>query len=155
MKCVAARKRLIGSLAFLAAVGWATHAQAQLGVGTTWLRTDKQGIGITMTVEACCNGGLRLVYLIPPMGGQPAATMTVNSPMDGTEVPTLVGGKPTGQTMAIRRLDDHRYSAIVKNGQMVATFNATVSPDNKTMTVEGVSNVAGKVEKLTETWVRK
>jgi hypothetical protein len=156
MRGVRATKRLICSLAFLAAVSWASPAQAQLGVGTTWLRTDPVGKGITMTVEACCNGGLRLVYHIPPMGNQPAAMMSVDSPMDGTEVPTLVGGKPSGQTMALRRLDDRRYSAIVKMGpQMSATFNATVSPDNKTMTVESVSNVAGKVEKLTETWVRK
>ena len=56
-----ASSRLICSVAFLIALTWATQAQAQFGVGTTWVRTDAAGKGITMTVEACCNGGLRLI----------------------------------------------------------------------------------------------
>ena len=139
MRSVAATKRLICSVAFLSAVGWANQAHAQLGVGTTWVRTDAQGKGITMTVEACCNGGLRLIWQIPAMANQPATTMTVNSPMDGTEAPALVGGKPSGETMAIKRVDAHRYSAVVKmNGKPFGTSNGTVSADGKTMTVESI-----------------
>ncbi len=73
------------------------------------------------------------------MGNQPATTMTVNSPMDGTEAPALVGGKPSGETMAIKRVDAHRYSAVVKmNGKPFGTSNGTVSADGKTMTVESI-----------------
>jgi hypothetical protein len=72
---------LIGASAFLLAFGWAGQAHAQLGAGTTWLRTDPQGKGIVLSVEPCCNGGLCLIWQIPPMGGQPATTMTVDSPM--------------------------------------------------------------------------
>jgi hypothetical protein len=136
--------------------GWATQAHAQLGVGTTWVRTDAAGKGIVLKVEACCNGGLRLVYQIPPMGGQPASTMSVDSPMNGTEAPTLIAGKPSGQTMAIKRVDDHHLTAVVRmNGQPFATYKSTISPDNKSMTVEGISGTGSQTQKLTETWVRE
>ena len=146
----------ISGLGFVLTIGWATDAQAQLAVGSSWVRTDESGKGIVMSVEACCSGGLRLVYRVPPMSGQPAMTMSVDSPMDGTEAPTMMGGKASGQTMAIKRVDDHHYSAVLKmNGQLFATYNATVSPDNKTMTVEGMTQAAGTSQKMTETWVRK
>jgi hypothetical protein len=149
-------KRWICSVAFISAVGVASQAHAQLGVGTTWLRTDAQGKGITLTVEACCNGGRRLIWRIPAMGNQPATTMTVDSPMDGTEAPTLVGGKSSGQMMAIKRVDDRHYSAAVKmNGQPFGTSNGTVSADGKTMTVESAFQGGGNVQKTIETWVRK
>ena len=152
MRFVTATKRLICSVALLSAVGGVHQAYAQLGVGTTWVRADAQGKGITMTVEACCNGGLRLIYQIPPFGGQPATTMTVDSSMDGRDAPAMVGGKPSGETMAIKRLDDHHYSAVVKmNGQPFGTSNSTVSADGKTLTVEGVIQGIKSVE----TWVRK
>jgi hypothetical protein len=86
------------------------------------------------------------------MATQPATTLTVNSPMDGTEVPALVGGKPSGETMAIKRVDDHHYSAVVKmSGQQFGTSNGTLSAVGRTLTVESVSQ-AGKI---IETWVRK
>ena len=156
MRSMTTTGRLFGAFAFLLVFGWASQALAQLGVGTTWLRTDAKGKGITFSLEACCNGGLRFIWQIPSMGGQPASTMTVDSPMNGTEAPTLVGGKPTGQTMAIRRVDDHHYSAIVMmNGKPLGTSNGTVSPDNKSMTVESVFGTGGQGQKTIETWVRK
>ena len=151
-----ATRRSIGVFACLLALGWAGLAHAQLGVGSTWLRTDAKGKGIILSVEACCNGGLRLIWQIPSMGGQPASTMTVDSPMNGTEVPALIGGKPTGETMAIKRVDDHHYIAIVKmNGQPFGTSNGTVSADNKTMTVDSVFGIGSQTQKTIETWVRK
>jgi hypothetical protein len=156
MKATSATVRSIGVLAFLVVVGWTRQAHAQLAVGTTWIRTDAVGKGIVLNVESCCNGGLRLVYQIPPMGGQPASTMSIDSPMNGTEAPTLMAGKPSGQTMAIKRVDDHHLTAILKvNGQPTATYNGTVAPDNKSMTVEGVVGTGSQALKVTETWVRK
>jgi hypothetical protein len=156
MGITSATERSIGVLAFLMVVGWTSQAHAQFAVGTTWVRTDAAGKGIVLNLEACCKGGLRLVYQIPPMGGQPASTMTVDSPMDGTEAPVLIAGKPSGETMAIKRADDHHLTAVVKmNGQPFATYKATISPDNKSMTVDGVSGTESQTQKLTETWVRK
>ncbi len=156
MRSVATTRQLILGAAFLSAVAWTTQAHAQFGAGTTWVRTDAQGKGITMSVEACCKGGLRMTYQIPPMGGQPPVTMTVDSPMDGTEVPTLVGGKPSGQMMAITRVDDRHYRAVMKvGGKPFGTSNGTVSADGKTMTVESVFEGGGQAQKMIETWVRK
>ncbi len=156
MRSMAATNRLICSLAFLSAVGWASQAHAQIPVGN-WVRTDAQANGLTMTVEACCNGGLRLIYHVP-ITGQPPMTVTVDSPMNGTEVPSLVNGKPTGQTMAITRVDARHYTGIVKmGGKLYGTSTSTLSADGKSITVESVSQaVAGsKAEKAIETWVRK
>ena len=156
MAKASAAARSIGSLVLLVVVGWASQAQAQLGVGTKWLRTDAEGKGIVLDVEACCNGGLRLVYHIPAMGAQPATTMSIDSPMNGTDAPTLVAGKPSGQTMAIKRVDDHHLTAILKvNGKPSATYSGTVAPDDKSMTVEGVVGTGSQALKVTETWVRK
>ena len=155
MRSMSTSSRVICSVAFLIAMTWANQARAQFGVGTTWVRTDAEGKGMTMTVEACCNGGLRLIYQVP-VPNQPAMTLTVNSPMDGTEAPALVGGKPSGETMAIKRLDDHHYTTVLKmNGAAFGTSNGTVSADSKTLTVESVSNAGGKADKVIETWVRK
>ena len=82
--------------------------------------------------------------------------MIVDSPMNGTEVPALIGGKPSGETMAIRRVDDHHHSTIVKmNGQPFGTSNGTVSADNKTMTVDSAYGIGSQTQKTIETWVRK
>lgn len=155
MRHAVAIRRLICSVAFLLVC--VDHAHAQFGVGSTWVRTDAQGKGITLTVEACCNGGLRLIYQIPATGGQPAAApITIDSPMDGRDAPALIGGKPSGQTMAVTRIDDHHYNAVVKmNGQPFVTSSSTVSADGKTMTVESVGQSGGNPTKTTETWVRK
>ena len=51
MRSMAATRRLIGAFAFLSALGWPGQAHAQLGVGTTWLRTDAQGKGITLSLR--------------------------------------------------------------------------------------------------------
>ena len=148
-------KRAIGGIVFTLALAWATMAHAQIPVGT-WERTDAKGKGIIMTVTTCCNGGLRLVYSIPAAQGQPAATMTVDSPMDGTEVPTLVGGKPSGQTMAIKRLDDRHYEGTMKmNGQPAGTAKSTLSADGKTISVEGIYGTGAQAQKTTEIWVRR
>jgi hypothetical protein len=157
MRSVSAAKRLIASVAFLSALGWASQAHAQLGVGT-WVRTDAQGKGITMTVAPCCNGGFRLTYQIPAASGQPVMLLVVDSPMDGTEVPALVGGKPSGETMAIKRVDDHHYRAVVKmGGQPLGTSTGTLSADAKTLTVETVNQTGpgAPAEKIIETWIKK
>jgi len=145
-------RRSIGVFSFLFVLGWAGQVHAQLGAGTSWVRTDEKGKGITLTVEACCNGGLRLIWQIPSMAGQPASTMVVDSMMNGAEAPVLVDGKPSVETMAIKRVDDHHYIAIVKmNGKEFGTSNGTISADNKTMTVDSVY----MAQKTIETWVRK
>ena len=65
-------------------------------------------------------------------------------------------GKAAGQTMALKQMDDHRYSATVKmNGQLLGIVHGTVSADNKTMTVDSVYGIESQAQKTIETWVRK
>jgi hypothetical protein len=153
MRSESSTKRLIGGVIFLVALGWVSQGFAQITVGT-WLRTDAKGKGITMTAEPCCNGGRRLTYHIPAMGNQPPSTLTVESRMDGTDAPALVDGKPSGETIAIKRVDDRHYTSVIKmSGRQFGTSTATLSADGKTLTVESVMDVGGKPEK--ETWVKQ
>ena len=151
MRSATAFTRSICGAAFLWAISWGSPAYAQLGVGE-WVRTDAGGKGMSMTVAPCCKGGFRLTYHVPVGNGQPPLILTVDLPMDGTEAPTLAAGKPTGQTMSAKRVDDHHYTAVVKqNGQLYLTNTATLSADGKTLTIE--DTVDGK--KVIETWVKK
>ena len=133
-------------------LAWGSPADAQLAVGE-WARTDAQGGGMTMTVAACCQGGYRLTYHVPVANGQPPMILTVDLPTNGTDVPTMSGGKPTGQTMSLKRIDDRHYTGVVKqNGKVSLTNTATLSADGKTLTVEDTL-VSGT--KVTETWTKK
>src|SRR5262245_933121 len=145
-----------GIAILLLASGTPLHAQVEIG---TWVRQDtalKAGT-MTMDVEECCHGGRRLTYHI--LMGETAAQITVDSPFDGTEAPVLVNGKPTGETMAIKRVDAHHASTVVKmNGAPFGTSEATLSADGKTLTVHNdFSGSAGgqQAGKTTETWVKK
>ena len=85
--------------------------------------------------------------------------MTVESRLDGSEAPVLLGGKPSGETMAIKRIDDHHaVTVMTMNGKPFGTSKATLSADGKTLTVENdfSAGVAGQqAGRSTETWVRK
>jgi hypothetical protein len=147
-----AATRFIYGTALLWAIGRPAPAHAQIGVGE-WVRSDVAGKGMTMTVETCCKGGYRLTYHVPVGNGQPSLILTVDLPMDGTEVPTMVAGKPTGQTMSIKRVDDRHYTGVVKqNGKVFLTNTATLSADGKTLTVE---DKVADGQPVTETWVKK
>ena len=155
MTILPATTRTTLQLAFLLTSVWAGEATAQLAVGN-WVRTDPDGMGITLTVEPCCNGGFRLTYHIPAMGDQPPATLTVESPLDGTEVPVFVNGKPTTETMAIKRVDALHVTGVVKmNGQLFGTSSSTLAPDGKSATTESIAEMGGKKQKVIETWVKK
>ena len=139
MRSMVVAKRLIGLLVFLGIAGSAGRAYTQLGVGT-WVRTDAQGKGITMTVEPCCKGGFRLT--VPDSGNPQSATNAAGRRLANGwhRSAALVGGKPSGETMAIKRMDDHHYQAVIKmGGRPMGTSNGTVSADGKSLTVETVS----------------
>ena len=154
---IATARSLVCSVALLTALGPASPLHAQIGVGT-WVRkvTDSMH-AMTMKVEACCHGGRRLSYHFHINSTE--TVLTLESPFDGSEADVLVAGKPSGETMAITRVDDHHLSTIVKlNGKAFGTSKATLSPDGKVLTVvnEFSSSAGGQqVGKTTETWVRQ
>lgn len=140
----------------LLAISAATEAQMVAGA---WVRTStKASPGqMSMTVEACCGSGYKLTYRFTV--GAETIVMMVSSPFDGTEVPVLVNGKPSGETMAIKRVDGHHASSVLKmNGQPFGTSKSTLSADARTITVlnEVASDAGGSpVGKVTETWLKQ
>ena len=102
------------------------------------VRVESAGV-ITMTVEMCCNGGRRLIYRTT---GSDVLT-TVESPFDGSDVPVMIGGKPSGGTMAIKRVDaTHTVTVLKMNGKPFGTSKATISADGRTLTVENEYTMA-------------
>lgn len=145
--------KLASAAALVGALG---VAQAQVGVGT-WVKQAGPGthVQLTMLVEPCCNGGRRLTYKI----GDTKQTMVVESPFDGSEVPVLLDGKPSGETMAIKLVDPFHTTTVVKmNGKPFGVSKGTLSTDGKTLTVENdySASVGGNpAGKQTELWIRK
>jgi hypothetical protein len=149
-------KSVACGVAILGALGLTSSLQGQTGIGT-WVKQSEASTpgAMTMTIEACCNGGRRLIYHV--VGTQ--AVMTLESPFDGSDAPLLVGGKPSGETMGIKRVDDHHTITVVKmNGKAFGTSKAALSADGNTITIENdYTSTAGgmPVGKQTEIWVRK
>jgi len=85
--------------------------------------------------------------------------MVIETLLDGSDAPALIGGKPSGETLAIRQIDDRHATAVLKmNGKPFGTAKGTLSADRKTLTVEDdFTSTAGgqQVGKQTETWIRK
>lgn len=155
MSRVASRWLVCGAAVF-GAIGTAAVLHAQLEIGT-WVRTDlPAGSKMSMTVQACCNGGRRLIYHVEGQGQVPME-MTIDSGLDGKDSPVIVGGKPNGQTMAITRIDALHVTSVQKmNGKIMGTSRGTLSSDGKTMTVEDeIADSTGKPMKFTEKWVKQ
>jgi hypothetical protein len=153
---ITARTLLYG-IAVICGLGVATPALAQISTGT-WVqqKTPEGKVGLEMTVESCCSGGLRLIYRLP---GRSDVLLSVESPMDGRDAPVLMTGQPTGETMGMKRVDDHHVMTVLKmNGQQFGTSKATLSPDGTTLTIENeiTATAAGRsIGKSTEVWVKK
>ena len=85
--------------------------------------------------------------------------LTLETKLDGSDAPLVMNGQPTGETMGIKRVDDHHTMTVLKlNGQQFGTSTATISDDGKTLTIENniTAPLGGRrVGKTTETWVRK
>lgn len=150
-------RSLAWGVVVVSALGTATSLDAQIPVGT-WVRQPTASMpAMTMTVEACCNGGRRLIYHV--VIDKTETLLTVESRFDGSDAPVSMNGKPSGETMRIKRVDDHHASTVLKmNGTFFGTANGTLSGDGRTLTVlNDFSSSAGgqPVGKYTEVWVRK
>lgn len=142
-------------IAVLSALTSGISLQAQFSVGS-WVQTAPMK-GLTMTVEDCCNGGRRLIFHVTL--GQKTQTMIVESRFDGSDAPVLVDGKPNGETMALKRVDERRTTTVFKRQGKVFRKSTTVeSPERTTLTVENefIDTGDGRVTgKMTETYARK
>jgi hypothetical protein len=111
---------------------------------------------MTMVIERWGKGGAKLTYR---MVGQPIV-LTIEAKLDGSDAPLFMNGQPTGETMALKRLDGHHASNVLKmNGKQFGTSTATFSDDFSKLTIENQVQEATQVGpppgKTTEIWTRK
>jgi hypothetical protein len=142
-------RRAVWTVVVLCAVaGLAQAAGSDIG---TWAKTEGT---MTLTIEAH-GSARRLVYHVKDK----PITLTVDSDLDGKDAPVMMNGKLSGETMAIRKVDAHHYSTVLKiNGRPFGTSEATFSDDFSKMTVHTDiqrAEMGREVGKKTETWVRQ
>jgi hypothetical protein len=131
-------KLIFAVVAFVCLFSCAEAADSVIG---TWVlqktTSAKNQLDMTMVIEAWGNqGGRKFTYNIRFPNKQ-ISVMTIESPFDGTDVPVLVDGKPTGETMGIKRVDDYHSVTVLKlNGKEFGISHATVSADFNMITVE-------------------
>lgn len=142
------------AVALITVLAGSAHAQMAVGTYVRQVTPSTPGV-MTVTVEPCCNGGRRLTYHF----GDMKQVMVIESPFNGREVPVMVDGKPSGETMAIQRVDARHTSAIVKmNGKPFGVSKCTISADGRTLSVDNEYSASvggGAAGKSKETWVRK
>src|SRR5439155_26910874 len=74
-------KSVARGVAILGALGLAPSLQAQTGIGTWVKKSEASAPGaMTMTIEACCHGGRRVIYHL--VGTE--TVMTTESPFNGS-----------------------------------------------------------------------
>ena len=126
--------------------------------GTWVLREPPQGGHLTMTVEEV-DPGWNLTYKVVGPDATGTIYSTVLTQLDGKEVPVLVNGKPSGQTMAIKKIDSrHTVTDVKFQGKEMAISKSELSPDGKVLKVEthyADSNPTGLVGKQIQYWDRR
>ena len=140
-------------------LGLSSMAWAESPWGGTWiLREPPQGVHLTMIVEEV-GTGWKLTYKIVDPKAPGTISSTILTQLDGKDVPSMVDGKPTGQTMGIRKVDSRHAVGIMKfRGREMATSKSELSPDGKVLTVEteyAASNPTGQVGKEIQHWDRQ
>ena len=119
--------------------------------GTWVLRDPPQGGHLTMTVEEV-GTGWKLTYKIAGQApGSPVST--VLTPLDGKDVPLLIDGKPSGETMGIKRIDSRHTATDLKfHGKETGTSKCEISPDGKVLTVENDYADSNPIGKKIQYW---
>jgi hypothetical protein len=132
----------------------AVAAESPVG---TWVRSDsgsKAGV-ITMTIEEWGKGNAKLTYRFKGSD----MVLTIVSPLDGSDVPVLMNGKPSGETMGIKLVDKYHSVTVLKmDGKQFGVSKGTYSDDFTKLTVENDMTAGAQGQtagKTTETWVRK
>lgn len=148
------RLALVVGLLGLSSMAWADSPWS----GTWILREPPQGVHLTMIVEEV-GTGWKLTYKIVDPKVPGTISSTILTQLDGKDVPSIVDGKLTGQTMGIRKVDSRHAVGIVKfRGRNMSTSKSELSADGKVLTVEteyAASNPTGQVGKEIQHWDRQ
>ena len=139
----------------LALLSLGTTAVAQVTILElgTWVQRGAAA-PLVLTIEKA-GSGRKLTYRIRKPDGKFDSTfeMTVVTELDGKDAPTIINGKPTNESMAIKRLDAlHAFTSLKRQGKEYGTSKAELSPDGKVMKVE--DHIFG-TEKKINYWDKK
>jgi hypothetical protein len=105
-------------------------------IGTWVLREPQPGGQLTLKVEEVQNGW-KLTYKVIGPGAPGASDTTIVTLLDGNDVPVLIDGKPSGQTMGIKKLDDHHTVNVIKfKGKEIGVSKSELSSNSKMIKVE-------------------
>jgi len=130
-------------------------AADSLWSGTWVLRQPSQGGRLIMTVEEV-GSGWNLTYKVVGPDAPASTVSTVLTPLDGKDVPLLVNGKPSGQTMGVRRIDSHHTVTVLRfHGKEKGISKAEISPDGKVLKVETDYEDSNPIGKEIEYWDRE
>ena len=147
--------RLPHALFLLAIIATAQADMGLLGTGT-WVQRD--GV-LVLTVEPA-GADRKLTYRTRgPDGKFVKGELTHVTTGDGKDAPMLIDGKPTGQSMAIRKVGVNQTHTVLKlNGKECGISKSEVSADGKVLKseTEYTNPACGAVGKKTVTfWDRK
>ena len=142
----------------LLTVNAAAWAQLPLPVGT-WIKRSSPTPPMMMMVIEPAGPGIKITYRMLDPDGKATnqGVLTLVTALDGKEVPMMIDGKESGQTMAVLRTDANHASTIIKmQGKDFARSTTELSPDGKTMKVENdFSAMNPSAGKQIEFWDKK
>jgi hypothetical protein len=145
-------RRLVWTLCL---VSLASSARAQIPAGTWILRVD--GPTMAMIVEPA-GTGLKVTYkavgtdrklVDPPL-------MAMVTQLDGKDAPLMIGENPSGETMAVTRVDARHTTTVIKfQGKPFGTSRSELSADGNVLKIENdiAENPIGQpTGKRVESW---
>ena len=123
--------------------------------GTWVLRELPQGGRLIMTVEEV-GTGWKLTYKVVGPDAPGSTVSTVLTSLNGKDVPVLLNGKPSGQTMGIRRIDSrHTVTVLRFRGKETGISKAELSSNGKVLKVETDYVVSNPIGKEIQYWDRQ
>ncbi len=114
----------------------AAGAENSAWTGTWVLRENQPGGHLTMKIEET-NSGWKMTYKVVGPGAPGTSDTTIFTPLDGKDVPVLIDGKPSKQTMSISKVDGHHTVNVIKfSGKEIGVSKAELSADGNQIKVE-------------------
>jgi hypothetical protein len=126
--------------------------------GTWILREAEPGGQLTMKLEEVSTGW-KVTSKVVGSGAAGASDTYIMTPLDGKDVPVLIDGKPSGQTMGITKIDSHHTVNVIKfKGKEIGVSKAELSTNGKVIKVEtdySDSNPGAPAGKQIQYWDRR
>jgi hypothetical protein len=138
-------KRIVSAIALIVLSAPLCAQSPILELGT-WVQRKEVGAPLSLTIEAVGAARKLTYHLRRPDGSiDRNFELVVLTRLDGSDAPVTSNGKPTGETMGIRRLDArHAITVLKMNGKPFGTSRAELSPDGKVLKVEDeITSAAG------------